>query len=78
MVQNFISKKGLKKNDKPFVQACDWRRKLCPLLTRMTGAPELFESTKSSLGLKDFRRLEIKKILDSGKDVDIKLRNIGE
>ena len=51
---------------------------MLPLLTQMTGAPELFESTKNSLGLKDFRRLEIKKILESEENVDIKLRNIGE
>ena len=37
-------------------------------------SPELFTD---DLGMKDLRRLAIKKILDSGQDVDIKLRTIG-
>lgn len=37
-------------------------------------SPELFTD---DLGMKDLRRLAIKKILDSEQDVDIKLRTIG-
>ena len=34
--------------------------------------------TRGNLGLKDFRRLAIKKIFESEKDIELKLRTIGK
>ena len=72
IVKGWISKNGMTKNQQPFNPSADWR-KLKGLLKKMV-SPELFTD---DLGMKDLRRLAIKKILDSGQDVDIKLRTIG-
>ena len=76
IVINWISTFGLNKSDKPFLLHAEWR-KLSSLLRKLVD-PEIFALTKGNLGLKDFRRLAVKKILESGKEVEIKLRTIGE
>lgn len=76
IVINWISTKGLTKQVKPFHTLADWR-KLSSLLKKMVD-PELFALTKGNLGLKDFRRLAIKKIMESDQEVELKLRTIGK
>lgn len=75
IVKAWMSKNGLNKSKRPFKDQADWR-KLSTVLEKLV--PELFALTRGNLGLKDFRRLAIKKIFESGKDIELKLRTIGK
>ena len=76
IVKAWMSKNGLNKSKRPFQDQANWR-KLSALLQQLVSA-ELFALTRGNLGLKDFRRLAIKKIFESEKDIELKLRTIGK
>jgi hypothetical protein len=76
MVITWLGDKGLKNNDRPFEKAAEWRI-LKGILGKIVDQ-KLMDRTNGKLGGKDFRRLAIKKIFDSGTaNQDIKFRNIG-
>ena len=75
MVITWLGEKGFKQNDQPFEKAAEWRI-LKGILGKIVDR-QLMDRTNGKLGLNDFRRLANKKIIDSGVDVEIKLRNIG-
>lgn len=62
LVMNWITRNGLKNKDKPFETSADWRKLFTFLKSFLPNIPQ-------NLGLKDFRRLAIKKIFDSEEDI---------
>ena len=62
LVMNWITRNGLKNKDKPFETSADWRKLFTFLKSILPNIPQ-------NLGLKDFRRLAIKKIFDSEEDI---------
>ena len=58
---NFISRNGLK-NKEPAFKNATWSKLFSLLKSILPNLPK-------NLGLKDFRRLAVKKIFDSGEDI---------
>ena len=57
-----MSRNGLKNKDRPFLGSANWKKLFTFLKSILPNLPE-------NLGLKDFRRLAIKKIFDSKEDI---------
>ena len=62
LVINWMSRNGLKNKDRPFLGSANWKKLFTFLKSILPNLP-------ANLGLKDFRRLAIKKIFDSKEDI---------
>ena len=77
-VLDFVSRHGIHNREQPFA-GIDWS-KVKSLFWKMVDDPALLQSTKGKFGAREFRRMEIQKVLTSNasnEEVKAKLRGIG-
>ena len=75
---DFISRHGFRNREEPFA-GIDWS-KIKGLFWKMINDPALLQSTKGMFGAREFRRMQIQKVLTSNasaEEVKGKLRGIG-